>query len=127
MLQLVAFASESLALISYIAGNFSCNFSCGVEILRITCGGFVDCVGISESFTTNHTLMAGPPRLSTFSGESGKGDVSFDQWKLEVKGLIKDLLYSPSVIVQSVRRSLRGTAADVLRTLGEDITAETVI
>ena len=31
------------------------------------------------------------------------------------------------MIVQSVRRSLRGTAADVLRTLCEDITAETVI
>ena len=80
-----------------------------------------------SSSNTNHTLMAGPPRLSTFSGESGKGDVSFDQWKLEVKGLIKDQLNLPSVIVQSVRRSLRGTAADVLRTLGEDITAETVI
>ena len=78
-----------------------------------------------SSSNTNHTLMAGPPRLSTFSGESGKGEVSFTQWKLEVKGLIKDPLYSPSV--QSVRRSLRGTAADVLRTFSEDITAETVI
>ena len=31
------------------------------------------------------------------------------------------------MIVQSVRRSLRGTAADVVRTLSEDITADTVI
>ena len=45
-----------------------------------------------SSSTTTHTVMAGPPRLSTFSGELGKGEVSFDQGKLEVKGLIKDLL-----------------------------------
>ena len=67
-----------------------------------------------SSSTTNHALMAGPPRLSTFSGESSKGEVRFDQWKLEVKGLIKKTLYSPCVIVQSVRRSLCGTAVDVL-------------
>ena len=32
-----------------------------------------------SSCTTNHTLMDGPPRLSTFSGESGKTEVSFDR------------------------------------------------
>ena len=77
--------------------------------------------------TITSTVLPGPARLSTFSGEAGKGEVSFDQWRYEVKGLEKDGLYKPALILQTIRRSVRGTAADVLLTMGEDITVVAVV
>ena len=66
-------------------------------------------------------------RISTFSGEGNKGEVSFAQCRFEVRGLVRDKIYSEPVIVQTLRRSLRGTAADVLLHMGESVKIDEVI
>lgn len=52
-----------------------------------------------------------PPRLSLFSGEGDK-DARYAQWRAEVVGLQVD--HSETVILQAMRRSVKGVAADVM-------------
>ena len=66
-------------------------------------------------------------RLSNFSGEKAKGEVSFEQWRYEVKGMVRDKIYPEAIILQAVRRSLRGTAADILLHLGETVSVDDVL
>ena len=56
-------------------------------------------------------------RVLPFSGENQKGDVSFEVWKYELQCLIRDDFYPEALILQSVRKSLRGKARDILLTL----------
>ena len=65
--------------------------------------------------------------ISTFSGDGNKGEVSFAQWRFEVRGLVRDKIFSEPVIAQTLRRSLRGTAADVLLHMGESVKIDEVI
>ena len=58
------------------------------------------------------------PKIPIFFGEEGKGEVSFKTWAYEINCLIAEDLYSNDVLLQAVRRSLRGHAADQLRYLG---------
>lgn len=67
-----------------------------------------------------------PPRISQFSGDAGK-DVSYAQWQFEVRGLQRDGNYSEALMLQAVRRSLRGTATEVLLHLGEDVKLNNVV
>lgn len=65
-------------------------------------------------------------KLPNFSGEGGKGDVSFELWKFEVQCLI-DAGKHLDLIGQSIRRSLRGAAANVMMTLGPQATPTQII
>ena len=56
--------------------------------------------------TASKFVHGSQARLSQFSGVSGKGDVSYEQWAFEVKGMQKDDFYDEAVIMQSIRRSL---------------------
>ena len=68
------------------------------------------------------------PKLPFFSGEDVKpGECSYLQWRTEVQSLIHGSLYPGHILVQAIRRSLRGTAAEVLLHLGEDITHDVVL
>ena len=70
----------------------------------------------------------GQAKLSNFSGDTGaKGEVNYEQWKFEVKSMVKDKIYHEGVILQAIRRSLRGSSSEVLMTLGEDVTVEEVL
>ena len=70
----------------------------------------------------------GPPRLSQFSGESGnKNEVSYAQWSFEVKGMQRDGTYSEGSVLQTIRRSLKGKAGEVLLHLGDDVTVKEVL
>ena len=66
-------------------------------------------------------------QISPFSGDGTKGEVSFLQWRFEVHGMLRDEIYPERVILQTLRRSLCGTAADVLLHMGESVTIENVI
>ena len=66
-------------------------------------------------------------RLSPFSGDDAKGDVSFELWKFEVRGMVRDGLFPNAVVLQSIRRSLRGTAADILLHLVEDVKVDDLL
>ena len=57
------------------------------------------------------------PHFFPFSGESQKGDVSFEVWKYEFLCAINDGIYPNALILQSVRRSLKGRARDILLTM----------
>jgi hypothetical protein len=59
-----------------------------------------------------------PPRLSVFSGTSGKGEMSFDLWFYEVKCLLQEKTHTRELIAQAIRRSLKGEAGRVIMGLG---------
>lgn len=61
------------------------------------------------------------PRIPQFSGDDPpqKGDVSYKEWRFEVQCLISDPDIKPNLLIQSIRRSLRGTAKTMLIPLGE--------
>jgi len=68
-----------------------------------------------------------PPRLPTFSGDSdSKGDVSYQRWRYEVRCLV-NAGHTQELILQAIRRSLKGTPADVLTWLGEGATVNQIV
>ena len=67
------------------------------------------------------------PKIAFFSGEEGKsGDVKFGQWRSEVVSLMNEG-YSEPVILQGIRRSLRGTAAEVLHNLPRPVSVTDIL
>ena len=65
------------------------------------------------------------PKLSAFSGERAKGEVSFEQWSYKLQTLRKT--YSDSALREGIQHSLRGTAADTVRNLGPNVPLDTII
>ena len=68
-----------------------------------------------------------PPRISTFFGEENRGEVSYPTWAYEVNCLIAEKTFSDEVILQAIRRSVKGHAADQLRYVGIKPTIENVL
>lgn len=66
-----------------------------------------------------------PPRLPFFSGD-GK-DCFYLQWKFEVSCLASSGTYPAAVLLQAIRRSVRGKAGEVLVNLGADATVSQII
>ena len=66
------------------------------------------------------------PKLPTFSGD-GKGDFPYKQWKYQVRCLINDPRYNDNSVLQAIRQSVRGTAANFLVCLGENIELEVLL
>ena len=75
-------------------------------------------LSFNTSFNSSYFASMRLPQLSFFSGEDQKGDVSFEEWKFELSCLIKEN-YPDSLILQSIRKNLRGKAREILLTLGE--------
>ena len=67
-----------------------------------------------------------PPRVSQFSGQDQKGDVSFDLWQAEISGL-KEAGYPMPVLLHAVRKSLKGRAADMLLNMGNQVTLDQLL
>ena len=61
------------------------------------------------------------PKVGQFSGDTPpqKGDVSYEEWRFEIRCLQNDSEVSASQLVQCIRRSLRGTARKMLIPLGD--------
>ena len=68
------------------------------------------------------------PKVGFFSGalEVGKGEVSYPQWRHEVVCLINEN-HPINTIMQAIRRSLKGTAAEVLLNLGVQVQPDEVV
>ncbi len=71
--------------------------------------------------TQQHIAMGSIPKLALFSGDLSKGEpikgeLTYNQWRYEVRCLQKEG-HSPAEIVKAIRRSARGTAAEILRCL----------
>ena len=86
---------------------------------------------VHEVSSILHTLLkdgafrTNIPKLSAFSGERAKGEVSFEQWSYELQTLRKT--YSDSALREGIQCSLRGAAADTVRNMGPDVPLDTII
>ena len=76
---------------------------------------------------TKTTTQISLPKISIFYGDAGKGEVSYDTWRYEINCLISEKVYSNDTILLSIRKSVRGAAADVLRRLGVGVSIENIL
>ena len=83
-----------------------------------------------------HTTMTGTtpkagtyhfPKLSTFYGEEGKGEVTWDTFRYEVQSILTDKAFTDEQILLGVRRALKGSASDKVRRLGPGVTIKQVL
>jgi hypothetical protein len=58
------------------------------------------------------------PKISTFFGESGKGEVNYTTWRYEVRCLMEGGLYPDELIGLAIRKSVKGEAAAIVTHLG---------
>ena len=80
---------------------------------------------ILHTLLKDGVLRTNIPKLSAFSGERAKGEVSIEQWSYELQTLRKT--YSDSALREGIQCSLRGAAADTVRNLGSDVPLDTII
>lgn len=79
---------------------------------------------------TKITVSSQTPRISIFYGDVDtltKGEVVYDQWKYEVISLVKSKTYKEDVVLQAVRRSLKGEALRILMRLGTDPSVDHIL
>lgn len=80
----------------------------------------------STTVTGGPTWPHSRPQLSTFSGLSSATEVSYKQWQYEVQGLRREG-YLEYQLVNCLRRSLRGRAAEALLNLGPDVGIDQIL
>ena len=78
-------------------------------------GSVHDVSSVLQRLFKEAALRTNVPKLSAFSGEAGKGEVSFDQWSYELQTLRKS--YSDLALREGIQHSLRGAAADLVRNM----------
>ena len=80
---------------------------------------------ILHTLLKDGALRTNIPKLSAFSGERTKGEVSFEQWSYQLQTLRKT--YSDSDLREGIQHSLKGAAADTVRNMGPDVPLDTII
>ena len=84
-----------------------------------------DAVKLPEGKAKQPLLNMVAPRLPVCSCSNDKTEVSFNLYRYEVKCLLAE--NEPVMVMQAIRRSLRGQAAEVLLHLGEKATVEQLL
>lgn len=100
-------------------------------------------VGRGQATTNNHTFNQGPipsdfsqyavaaapplQKIPLFSGDDLKGDVTYLEWRFEIRCLMHDSESSPPRLSQAIRGSLRGTARSVMVSLGENAPVDAIL
>lgn len=76
-------------------------------------------------FDVGHLKM----RIPVFSGDNQKGDLTFPQWKYEVQCILEDCRTDVDTknLTHAIRRSLRGTAAELLRYMGSHLSVADIL
>jgi hypothetical protein len=69
------------------------------------------------------------PKIPSFSGEEPlpKNEISYYEWRHEVRCLLQDGSYSSQQVLQAVRNSLRGTARRLVVSMGDTISLDDVL
>lgn len=67
------------------------------------------------------------PKISTFSGDGSKGEATFAQWKYEVTALVKDAAVPVSTVMLGVRRSLKGSALEIMLNMGDVVNPDPLL
>ena len=80
---------------------------------------------ILQTLLKDGALRTNIPKLSAFSGDKAKGEVSFEEWSYELQTLRKT--YSDSALREDIQHSLRGVAADTVRNMGPYVPLDTII
>ena len=75
-------------------------------------GSVHDVTSVLQTLLKEGALRTNVPKLSAFSGEVAKGEVSFDQWSYQPQTLRKSC--SDLALREGIQHSLRGAAADVV-------------
>ena len=88
-------------------------------------GSANDVSSVLQTLLKERALRTNVPKLSAFSGEVAKGEVSFDQWSYELQTLRKS--YSDLALREGIQHSLRGATADVVHNMGPDVTLDLII
>ena len=88
-------------------------------------GSAHDVSSVLQTLLKEGALRTNVPKLSAFSGEVAKGEVSFDQWSYELQTLRKS--YSDLALREGIQHSLRGAAADVVHNMGPDVPLDLII
>ena len=88
-------------------------------------GSVHDASSVLQTLLKEGALRTNVPKLSAFSGEAGKGEVSFDQWSYELQTLRKS--YSDLALKEGIQHSLRGTAADVVHNMGPNVPLDMIL
>ena len=81
-------------------------------------------ISTDNSNGSDYPLTFGIPRISIFSGNS-KGATQFDLWQYEVQCLKKH--YDELIVLQAIRRSLRGEASKALLCLGHEASVDDIV
>lgn len=82
--------------------------------------------GVVSSMESGHSYH-NVPKISLFSGGSHKSDCSFAQWKFEVQSLKSEHACTDSQLFQAIRKSLRGTASEVLMNMGHTVSVDQLV
>ena len=88
-------------------------------------GSVHDVSSVLQTLLKEGALRTNVPKLSAFSGEVAKGEVSFVQWSYELQTLRKS--YSDLALREGIQCSLRGAAADVVHNMGPDVPLDLII
>lgn len=67
------------------------------------------------------------PSLPPFSGEGRSDDSEFEMWKNDVYSYLRDGVFPEYAVLESVRRSLRGTARSVFLRLGDSASLQEIV
>ena len=88
-------------------------------------GSVHDVSSVLQTLLKEGALRTNVPKLSAFSGEAAKGEVSFDQWSYELQTLRKS--YSDLALREGIQCSLRGAAADVVHNMGPNVPLDLIL
>ena len=74
---------------------------------------------VLQTFLKEGALRTNIPKLSAFSGDMAKGEVSFEQWSYELQTLRKS--YSDLALREGIQHSLGGATADAVYNIGPNV------
>ena len=74
---------------------------------------------VLQTLLKERALRTNIVKLSAFSEERDKGEVSFEQWNYELQTLRKS--YSDLALREGIQHSLRGAAADTVHNMGPNV------
>ncbi|KAH3832983.1 hypothetical protein DPMN_106279 [Dreissena polymorpha] len=68
------------------------------------------------------------PKIPLFPGEDSvpRNEITFYEWRHEVRCLMQDSTYTSSQVLQAIRNSLRGTARKLVVSLGDSVSVDLI-
>ena len=91
----------------------------------VSTGSVHDVSSVLQTLLKEGAMRTNVPKLSAFSGEAAKGEVSFDHWSYELQALRKS--YSDLALSEGMQCSLRGAAADVVHNMGPNVPLDLIL